>query len=64
MEALINSDFIMAEDARDILLHRESKLADIAAQWKRQWHSVEVPKVSQAAAPAAHAVLPTGIEGS
>lgn len=38
MEALVNTDFAMAENARDILLCKESKLADIAARKKGQWH--------------------------
>ncbi|KAG6872084.1 hypothetical protein C0993_002452, partial [Termitomyces sp. T159_Od127] len=34
MEALVNSDFQMAEEACDILLHRESKLANLANRRK------------------------------
>ncbi|KAG6875061.1 hypothetical protein C0993_011012, partial [Termitomyces sp. T159_Od127] len=32
MEALVNMDYKTAEQARNILLHRESKLTDLAAQ--------------------------------
>ncbi|KAG5727064.1 hypothetical protein E4T56_gene20328 [Termitomyces sp. T112] len=38
MEALVNMDFMTAEEARDILLRRESWLADIAACRKGAWH--------------------------
>ncbi|KAG6867803.1 hypothetical protein C0993_010850 [Termitomyces sp. T159_Od127] len=38
MEALVNMDFTTAEEARDILLQRESRLADIAARRKGTWH--------------------------
>ncbi|KAH0583099.1 hypothetical protein H2248_010985 [Termitomyces sp. 'cryptogamus'] len=38
MEALVNTDFTTAEEARDILLRRESRLADIAARRKGAWH--------------------------
>ncbi|KAG6867066.1 hypothetical protein C0993_007108 [Termitomyces sp. T159_Od127] len=38
MEALVNMDFTTAEEARDILLRWESRLADIAAQQKGTWH--------------------------
>ncbi|KAG6860535.1 hypothetical protein C0995_010106 [Termitomyces sp. Mi166 len=36
--ALVNTDYKTAEKARDILLRRESKLADIAAKKKGGWH--------------------------
>ncbi|KAG5335158.1 hypothetical protein C0989_002093 [Termitomyces sp. Mn162] len=36
MEALVNMDFAMTEEARDILLYREGKLADMAARKKGQ----------------------------
>ncbi|KAG6876450.1 hypothetical protein C0993_003006 [Termitomyces sp. T159_Od127] len=37
MEALVNTDFVMAEKVWDILLRCESKLADIVAKRKGQW---------------------------
>ncbi|KAG6894463.1 hypothetical protein C0993_011418, partial [Termitomyces sp. T159_Od127] len=39
MEALVNSDFNMVEQARDILLHREHRLTDLAAQRKSGWQA-------------------------
>lgn len=37
MEALVNTDYEMVEQARDILLQHESKLADITAKRKGNW---------------------------
>ncbi|KAG6879906.1 hypothetical protein C0992_009897 [Termitomyces sp. T32_za158] len=39
MEALVNTDYQTAEEARDILLRRESKLADLAVRRKGHWHA-------------------------
>ncbi|KAG6878324.1 hypothetical protein C0993_008502 [Termitomyces sp. T159_Od127] len=49
MEALMNTDFATAEEAWNILLCHDSKLADIAVRWKGQWHSVGAPKLSSLA---------------
>ncbi|KAH0581145.1 hypothetical protein H2248_012272 [Termitomyces sp. 'cryptogamus'] len=38
-EALINIDFAIVEEARDILLCREGKLVDMAARRKSQWQA-------------------------
>ncbi|KAG6875697.1 hypothetical protein C0993_007957 [Termitomyces sp. T159_Od127] len=38
MEALVNTDYQTVEEAWDILLHCESKLADIATHRKGHWH--------------------------
>ncbi|KAG6867603.1 hypothetical protein C0993_000611 [Termitomyces sp. T159_Od127] len=39
MEVLVNTDFQTAEEAQDILLRRESKLADLAARKKGSLHT-------------------------
>ncbi|KAG6895647.1 hypothetical protein C0993_009344 [Termitomyces sp. T159_Od127] len=42
MEALVNTDFAMAKEAHNVLLRHESKLADIAAWRKGQWHGLHL----------------------
>lgn len=49
MEALVNMDFTTAEEARDILLCQESKLANIAAKNKGHWHRTGTSKPSSLA---------------
>ena len=44
MEALVNTDFKTAEEAHNILLWWEGKLADIAACKKGQWQGSSMPK--------------------
>ncbi|KAG6875619.1 hypothetical protein C0993_008277 [Termitomyces sp. T159_Od127] len=49
MEALVNTDYQTAEEAHDILLHCESKLADLAVRRKRHWHASSLATASSSA---------------
>ncbi|KAG6859903.1 hypothetical protein C0995_002232 [Termitomyces sp. Mi166 len=66
MEALVNTNYKTVEEAWNILLHRESKLVDIAAKKKGGWHansvthaSVSALLVSTSTSVPARSVLPT-----
>lgn len=56
MEALVNTDFTTAEEARDILLRRETRLADMVARRKGQWHG---SSKASGPAPMGQATAPT-----
>ncbi|KAG6858330.1 hypothetical protein C0993_005977, partial [Termitomyces sp. T159_Od127] len=68
MEVLVNTDFTTVEEACNILLRCESKLADIVAHWKGQWHGLNTPKaaatvpVASSTAVGAHSALPPALK--
>ncbi|KAG6867129.1 hypothetical protein C0993_006482 [Termitomyces sp. T159_Od127] len=49
MEALVNTDYQTAEEACDILLRHESKLADLAVHRKGHWHASSPAMASSSA---------------